>query len=251
MTDTKPMTGQDSVPLPSAENLREREEYTAYLASTPRKDLGSSGAVASSGPDSQCPTAVAWRPTKEAPHFDEQALGYEISRVWGAFGGHAEIYGMLLRDAARYHCLRGRLLALDSNYGERRDNVLVFLWPESARVSMNLDASIDALLNGGTGSEREARAAGGVGDERDGRKEAAPRAEQAEGWRPMDELPHEMGAVLVRNSIGCMAIVNMISATGMGYWMDDDGAHERISDMTGWMPPPAAAPALKPRGGGQ
>ena len=35
MTDTKPMTGQDSVPLPSAENLREREEYTAYLASEP------------------------------------------------------------------------------------------------------------------------------------------------------------------------------------------------------------------------
>ena len=96
--------------------------------------------------------------------------------------------------------------------------------------------------------EREARNSGGVGDERNGRKEAAPRAEQAEGWRPMSDLPHEMGTVLVQNSIGCMAIVNMISATGMGYWMDDDGAHERISDLTGWMPPPAAAPALKPEG---
>lgn len=51
-------------------------------------------------------------------------------------------------DAERYAWLRPRLLALDSVYGERRDNVLVFLWPESARVSMNLDQSIDAAISG-------------------------------------------------------------------------------------------------------
>lgn len=63
-------------------------------------------------------------------------------------------------------------------------------------------------------------------------------------WRPIGTIPHEMEVVLAINSNGCQAVINMISATGVGHFIDDDGAHPRLSCITHWMPlpePPEAA----------
>lgn len=61
--------------------------------------------------------ATGWKPTPEHPHFDEEALRAEIARVWGEHGAHADVYGMLLRDAGRYRWLRLNLRAEDRMIG--------------------------------------------------------------------------------------------------------------------------------------
>ena len=121
MTDTKPMTGQ------------------------PQKDLGSSGAVASSGPDSQCPTTVA-DPLLSKTRFFGLLSGLHIvdERAYNDPDGY---------DGGVMLCRLDRLYA-------------------TVRA---------ALSSRKHDPEREARAAGGVGDERDGRKEAAAPALKPEG----------------------------------------------------------------------
>lgn len=66
-------------------------------------------------------------------------------------------------------------------------------------------------------------------------------------WRPIDSLPHDCGAFLAVNSNGCQAVLNMVSATGIGYFIDDDGAHARLSEITHWQPLPLspAVPSTK------
>lgn len=51
------------------------------------------------------------------------------------------------KDAERYRFLRDRLYCADFSYGDTSECCAVFKWPRHARISANLDASIDAALS--------------------------------------------------------------------------------------------------------
>ena len=52
-------------------------------------------------------------------------------------------------DARRYRWLRPRFFAADFAYSDPPVCAIVFRWPESAKISANLDREIDAVLGGG------------------------------------------------------------------------------------------------------
>jgi hypothetical protein len=65
------------------------------------------------------PEATPWMPTAEQPNFDQRALKAEIAKIWGEHGAHAEVYRMLLRDAARYWWLRNANSIMPGAPGKR------------------------------------------------------------------------------------------------------------------------------------
>jgi hypothetical protein len=67
----------------------------------------------------QPPEATPWMPTAEQPNFDQRALKAEIAKIWGEHGAHAEVYRMLLRDAARYWWLRNANSIMPGAPGKR------------------------------------------------------------------------------------------------------------------------------------
>ena len=106
-------------------------------------------------------------------------------------------------------------------------------WPHLVRqrpLVFGGPVSLAPPLNEGTNPEREARAAGGVGDERNGRKENAPRAEQAEGWVLVPREPTKEMLEAARDW----------SLEKYGLGIGNDGATGCYRAML------AAAPALKP-----
>ena len=58
------------------------------------------------------------------------------------------------KDADRYRWLRDRYAAADFQWGEHRECVLVFEWPEECSVSGNCDATIDAAMLNATTDRR-------------------------------------------------------------------------------------------------
>ena len=57
---------------------------------------------------------------------------------------HANEIAALREDAVRFEFLNERCLALDTEWGDRKETVLVFRWPTDARVGANLRAAIDS-----------------------------------------------------------------------------------------------------------
>ena len=78
----------------------------------------------------------------------------------------------------------------------------------------------------------------------------APRAEQAEGWRPIESAPRDGTKVLAAWAGTDHAEVCECGDEGRWFYSyDGDSPTERQGEPTHWQPyapPPSAAPALKP-----
>jgi hypothetical protein len=89
----------------------------------------------------------------EAAEWAERSAGYtelldnarQLEREPAA--AQAEI-AALREDAVRFEFLNERCLALDTEWGDRKETVLVFRWPTDARVGANLRAAIDSARKG-------------------------------------------------------------------------------------------------------
>ena len=52
------------------------------------------------------------------------------------------------KDAERMNELQRRFLALDSNYGEHKETVIIIRWDTDLRVSISLRKTVDAAIEG-------------------------------------------------------------------------------------------------------
>lgn len=72
----------------------------------------------------------------------------EIRKLIAIIGAAQAEIAALREDAERFEFLNERCLALDTEWGDRKETVLVFRWPTDARVGANLRAAIDSARKG-------------------------------------------------------------------------------------------------------